>query len=692
MTMSYSDRVAFERVQRVPLLALVLVLILLGSVPATVINVPADRTTIQDGIDYAGTGDTVLVAPGYYLENIDFRGRQIVVSSHFLLNQNPDFIFTTTIDGSAPQNSDSATTVRIFCTGTEVPVFQGFTVTGGHGTRMYDPAEGLYFRNGGGIATVHGAPIIRFNYIHHNQPSGTVDYGGGGIYLQRGSPVIENNIIVSNPGKYGSGLCVRDAQVTARNNLMALNYGGTSFGGSGIYLYEGELHGYNNTIAFNSSQQPGSGVRVAQGNVYLSNSILWGNTGPGSAQTYVDGTGLIAMEYSDVQGGYAGVGNIDADPVFTGSWYFTGSNSPCVDAGDPDASQNDLAWPSAPQAARWPSRGGLRNDMGACGGPGCYPLEMAAITVSEKLGWVPLEVGFEAESYFVADGWSWEFDDGHGASGQAVVHTYEEPGAHDVTLIINHDGGQTYSFTREALVYALADTMSAAEVRFAPTMPIVPVEVVIQANNNAPLEDIYIPFTYSGDLELVYDGFTTSGYRTADLEYQWEILKDLEQQTVVVELTGSVGLPLGSGPILKLLFYAVAPENGQSATISLSSELFPDGPQFVTGGLTYRPGTLDGSVYCDCCTGRVGDANGSGGDDPTIGDVSQMIDALFITASETVLLTPPACIDEADVNLSSQNSPAHWPPVFEDITIGDISALIDALFITADLSILPNCP
>ena len=97
-------------------------------------------------------------------------------------------------------------------------------------------------------------------------------------------------------------------------------------------------------------------------------------------------------------------------------------------------------------------------------------------------------------------------------------------------------------------------------------------------------------------------------------------------------------------------------------------------------------------VSVDRCQGRVGDANGQGGDEPTIGDVSLLIDALFITASVTPLITPPACIEEADINLSSQNAPSHWPPVFDDITIGDISGLIDALFITADLSILPNCP
>ena len=90
-----------------------------------------------------------------------------------------------------------------------------------------------------------------------------------------------------------------------------------------------------------------------------------------------------------------------------------------------------------------------------------------------------------------------------------------------------------------------------------------------------------------------------------------------------------------------------------------------------------------------CCLGRVGNANGEGGDEPTIGDVSLLIDGAFVSASVDPLLVPPACIEEADINLSGL---AHWPPVYDDITIGDISALIDALFITADLSLLPDCP
>ena len=82
-----------------------------------------------------------------------------------------------------------------------------------------------------------------------------------------------------------------------------------------------------------------------------------------------------------------------------------------------------------------------------------------------------------------------------------------------------------------------------------------------------------------------------------------------------------------------------------------------------------------------CCIGQVGDVNGQGTDEPTIGDIALLIDHLFISC------TVPSCLLEADVNQSGGCEPGP-----ADITIGDVTLLIDYLFITGQDSMdLPNC-
>jgi hypothetical protein len=85
----------------------------------------------------------------------------------------------------------------------------------------------------------------------------------------------------------------------------------------------------------------------------------------------------------------------------------------------------------------------------------------------------------------------------------------------------------------------------------------------------------------------------------------------------------------------------------------------------------------------DCCVGRVGDANGDGRDEPTIGDVALMISCRFIFMAPP---NPEWCYREVDVNQSGGAN-----PTWDDITIGDISMLIDYLFITGSSMGLPYC-
>ena len=86
------------------------------------------------------------------------------------------------------------------------------------------------------------------------------------------------------------------------------------------------------------------------------------------------------------------------------------------------------------------------------------------------------------------------------------------------------------------------------------------------------------------------------------------------------------------------------------------------------------------SVDTSCCEGWVGDANGVGGDMPTIGDINLIIDVLYIQSGATL-----PCLTEADANLSG-----HGHPTMEDITIGDINMLIDIIYITGGVP--DSCP
>ncbi|MDH4158521.1 MAG: right-handed parallel beta-helix repeat-containing protein, partial [candidate division Zixibacteria bacterium] len=301
-----------------------------GRAGATIINVPADQPSIQAGIEIAMNGDTVLVAPGLYYENIDFRSKEIVVSSHFLLDQDPQYIFSTIIDGSQPVHSDSASCVRILCTGTQAPVIQGFSLTGGTGTLYRDPFESTRYNHGGGIATDYGAPVIRYNYIHHNISDAARPMGGGGMFLQRGQPVVTNNIIVHNTAKYGCGIGLSYATPVFRNNVIAYNSGGLQYGGGGIYQWQrGGLY-ENNTVVYNESIEPGGGIKILSALPTIRNTIIRGNQAPSGEQLYMPSS-AATVEYCNIEGVDTGLGNINADPLFVGDWFYTPSGSPCID-------------------------------------------------------------------------------------------------------------------------------------------------------------------------------------------------------------------------------------------------------------------------------------------------------------------------------------------------------------------------
>ncbi|MHC4946499.1 MAG: hypothetical protein ACYTG7_26100, partial [Planctomycetota bacterium] len=98
-----------------------LVLFSIHSAQAETLHVPADYPTIQAGIDAAVDGDTVLVAPGTYVEKIDFVGKTITVISESAFDE-------TVIDGAMKGS------VVTFKSGEgKDTVLEGFTIKNGDG-------------------------------------------------------------------------------------------------------------------------------------------------------------------------------------------------------------------------------------------------------------------------------------------------------------------------------------------------------------------------------------------------------------------------------------------------------------------------------------------------------------------------------------------------------------------------------
>jgi hypothetical protein len=101
------------------------VLLLAMAAHAETLLVPSQYPTIQAGINASVDGDTVLVSPGTYVENIDFRGKAITVKSEL-------GAVSTIIDGN-----QVASTVMFESGEDEDSILEGFTVTNGLGGGSY---------------------------------------------------------------------------------------------------------------------------------------------------------------------------------------------------------------------------------------------------------------------------------------------------------------------------------------------------------------------------------------------------------------------------------------------------------------------------------------------------------------------------------------------------------------------------
>jgi hypothetical protein len=371
------------------LLAFLLV-VLVHVALAEIRRVPQQYGTIQAAIHAAVNGDTVLVEPGTYYENIRFSGKGILIASRFILDGDETFIRNTIINGGSPQHPDTASCVLFIDGEDSTAVLAGFTLTGGRGIRWLDEHGAGTYWEGGGVLSALSSPTIRNNYIVDNEAinnARAASAGGGGIRSGDGAPRILNNVILSNRAMYGGGIVLNYcAGAVVRNNIIAENSvyqaaNSPTYGGGGIWINNipsgprvANLIENNTLIGNSASGNPSTQVSARGGalivwnnaNVVARNNILWANMQTLGGPVFATGA-TFALTYSAVEGGYSGNGNINLYPAFADSGYYLTVNSPCVDAGDPGSTFDD---PNVAGTAEWPSLGTARNDIGAYGGPG----------------------------------------------------------------------------------------------------------------------------------------------------------------------------------------------------------------------------------------------------------------------------------------------------------------------------------
>jgi len=361
---------------------------------ATIVHVPSEFATIQSGMDAAADGDTVLVAPGVYYENIRFRGKRILVTAEGSTvpgERAPRE--EVVIDGSSPANPDSTAAVYFVDGEGADSILEGFTIT--HEAF----AVGYGRTNGTGIVCDRASPTIRNNLIVGNSPHGiryrdegeaktlyvtgneirwnASPLAGGGILIEESigpggsNATIEGNVFVGNTAHCGGALAVRygwSNRVSLSDNVVRSN---TATWGAGMwaekgttdFIVERNLFVENNGAAISiSDYDPGTnllltnntiaantdGVLLEFGNeAVIRNNIIVGNGSGITRGSFL----ALSSRYNDVWdndgcdyvGCKPGEGDISEDPLFEGGApfdYHLTLGSPCIDAGDPMSPQD----------------------------------------------------------------------------------------------------------------------------------------------------------------------------------------------------------------------------------------------------------------------------------------------------------------------------------------------------------------
>ncbi len=221
-----------------------------------------DYTSIQEGIDNSVSGDTLLVYPGHYQENINFGGRDIVVISLFYATGDSSYIENTIIG-----DVEDGCLVTFENMETPAAILGGLTIREGWGSGFPD------YRSGGINCLNFSSPTLRDLNIYEN------NYGAaGGIYCEYSDPLIERCHIHDNTGHipyYGGGITLYHSNAHIRDCLIENN--GAYICGGGICVFEMCDPLIEDCIIRGNDSDGGGGIYAQACNLTLRNVLITGN-------------------------------------------------------------------------------------------------------------------------------------------------------------------------------------------------------------------------------------------------------------------------------------------------------------------------------------------------------------------------------------------------------------------------------
>ncbi|MGA7791590.1 MAG: Ig-like domain repeat protein [Candidatus Acidiferrales bacterium] len=374
---------------------MLMVTLCLSSVEAraqNTIHVPADQTTIQSAINAAADGDTILVAPGTYKENISFMGKAITVTSAGGASQ-------TTIDGG-----QNGVVVSFTNHETRQSVLNGFTITDDAPplpTQTTVVTDGILVTGaspaitnniitgdrGFGIEVDLGAPLIQGNTISYTATAGDPRFDFGCDYLD-GSAIfisgmaatpteIVGNLIEHNKAQcFGGAIRIDYATGPIVKNNIIRNNVSIGFGGA-ISLIEGdELTLVQNLIYNNNSGTAGGGLYLSlisevnyntgPVNLFIVNNTIVGNTitinSALAIDDYVDGSQIAFGGYVSQIGLYNNI--IEAADSYGAIACYPGFRE--LSGIPPFADHNDVLNSGGPRVSGWcPDQTGSNGNISA---------------------------------------------------------------------------------------------------------------------------------------------------------------------------------------------------------------------------------------------------------------------------------------------------------------------------------------